>query len=154
MPSFCRLQYEKWGEGLEGFITWCMLLLTSHTVASHDQSSSNRTRRTNWTERKNWIQGKKSEGERATQMWADWMWCQQRHASHEKSVQAFPRFLYCKRQKLGVKAWEWGYWQPSEHLWGNHVLAIRAWKFLTATLKCICNDPLTDVLKVFSVLWG
>ena len=28
-PSFCCLQYKKQGEGLEGFITWCALLLTS-----------------------------------------------------------------------------------------------------------------------------
>ena len=39
-------------------------LLTSCIVATHDRSSSNQTRRTNWTERMNWIQGKKSEGER------------------------------------------------------------------------------------------
>ena len=26
-----------------------------------------------------------------------------------KSIQAFPRFSYCKRQKLGVEAWERGY---------------------------------------------
>ena len=44
-PSFCGLQYKKRGEGLEGF----MPLLTSRTVASHGRSSSNRTRRTNWT---------------------------------------------------------------------------------------------------------
>ena len=36
-------------------------------------------------------------------------WHQPRHASRDKSVQAFPRFLYCKRQKLGVEVWEWGY---------------------------------------------
>jgi len=36
-------------------------------------------------------------------------WCQPRHASRDKSVQAFPRFSYCKRQKLGVEAWERGY---------------------------------------------
>ena len=29
MPSFCYLQYEKLEEGLEGFITGCMPLLTS-----------------------------------------------------------------------------------------------------------------------------
>ena len=27
------------------------------------------------------------------------------------------------------------------------------YKFLTATLKCICNDSFTDVLRVVSVLW-
>jgi len=32
-------------------------------------------------------------------------------------------------------------------------LALRAWKFPTATLKCICSDPCTDVLKVVSILW-
>jgi len=37
--------------------------LTSRTVASHDRSSSNRTRRTNWTERTNWIQGEEWRGE-------------------------------------------------------------------------------------------
>ena len=36
-------------------------------------------------------------------------WRQPRHASRDKSVQAFPRFSYCKRQKLGVEAWERGY---------------------------------------------
>jgi len=45
-------------------LSWCVPLLTSCTVASHDQSSSNPTHRTNWTERMNWIQGKKTEGER------------------------------------------------------------------------------------------
>jgi len=34
------------------------------------------------------------------------LWC---HASRDKSVQAFPRFSYCKRQKLGMEAWERGY---------------------------------------------
>ena len=34
-----------------------------------------------------------------------------------------------------------------------HLLALKTWKFLTATLKCICKDSLTDVLRVFSVLW-
>ena len=58
------LAVRKAGEGLDGLITWCVPRLTSRTVASHDRSSSNRTRRTNWTERTNWIQGKKSEGER------------------------------------------------------------------------------------------
>jgi len=58
------LQYEKRGEGMDGFITWCVPLLMSRIVASHDRSSSNWTHRTNWTERMNWIQGKKSEGER------------------------------------------------------------------------------------------
>jgi len=58
------LAVRKVGEGLDGFITWCMPLLTTRAVASHDRSSSNRTRRTNWTERTNGIQGKKSEGER------------------------------------------------------------------------------------------
>ena len=36
-------------------------------------------------------------------------WHQPRHASRDKSIQAFPRFSYCKRQKLGMKAWEQGY---------------------------------------------
>ena len=31
---------------------------------------------------------------------------------------------------------------------GIHLLALRAWKFLTTTLKCICNDSSTDVLRV------
>ena len=54
----------KRGKAWTDFITWCVPLLMSRTVASHDQSSSNRPRRTNWTEITNWIQGKKSEGER------------------------------------------------------------------------------------------
>ena len=29
------------------------------------------------------------------------------------------------------------HWQPSERLWENHLLALRAWKLLTATLKSI-----------------
>ena len=37
--------------------------------------------------------------------------------------------------------------------WGNHLLALKAWKFLTATLKCICKDSLTDVQRVLSILW-
>ena len=45
--SMKSLQYKKRGEGLEGFITWFMPRLMSRTVASHDRSSSNRTRRTN-----------------------------------------------------------------------------------------------------------
>jgi len=36
-------------------------------------------------------------------------WHQPGQSSHDKSVQAFPRFSYCKRQKLGVEAWERGY---------------------------------------------
>ena len=107
------LAVRKAGEGLDGFITWCVPRLTSCIVASHDQSSSNRTRRTNWTERTNWIQGKKSEGREQTQTWADWTWRQARYASCDKSVQAFPRFSYCKRQKLGVEAWERGCKQTS-----------------------------------------
>ena len=59
-----HFQYEKQGEGLEGIITWWVLLLTSCTVASHDRSSGNQTHRTNWTERMNGFQGKKSERER------------------------------------------------------------------------------------------
>ena len=31
---------------------------------------------------------------------------------------------------------------------GIHLLALRAWKFLTTTLKCIYNDSSTDVLRV------
>jgi len=60
------LAVRKAGEGLDGLITWCVPRLMSCTVASHDRSSSNRTRRTNWTERTNWMQGKKSEGERTS----------------------------------------------------------------------------------------
>ena len=33
----------------------------------------------------------------------------------------------------------------------NHLLALRA--FLTTTLKCICNNSFTDVLRVVIVLW-
>ena len=33
--SFCHLHYEKQGEGLEGFIMWCVPLLISHSVCSH-----------------------------------------------------------------------------------------------------------------------
>ena len=95
MPSFCCLPYEKRGEGLDGFIMWCMPLLTSHTVASHDRSSSNRTRRTNWTERTNWEQREQ------TQMWADWTWCQQQHASRDKSIQAFPPLFVLQATKAG-----------------------------------------------------
>ena len=36
-------------------------------------------------------------------------WRKLRHASRDKSVQAFPRFSYCKRQKLGMEAWDRGY---------------------------------------------
>jgi len=36
-------------------------------------------------------------------------WLRQRHASRDKSVQAFPRFSYCEWQKLGVEAWQRGY---------------------------------------------
>ena len=38
-------------------------------------------------------------------------------------------------------------------MWGNHLLALKTWKFLTATLKCICKDSLSDLLRVLSVLW-
>ena len=117
------LAVRKAEEGLDGLITWCVPRLTSRTVASHDQSSSNRTRRTNWTERTDWIQGKKRE---QTQTCADWTWRQQRHASRDKSIQAFPRFSSQKQQKLGVEAWEQGYTsqeqpsyktKPIVHLW-------------------------------------
>jgi len=33
------------------------------------------------------------------------------------------------------------------------VLTSPGYNFLTATLKCICNDSFTDVLRVVSVLW-
>ena len=33
------------------------------------------------------------------------------------------------------------------------VVSSPGYKFLTATLKCICNDSFTDVLRVVSVLW-
>jgi len=39
-------------------------------------------------------------------------WRQPRHASRDESVQVFPRFSYCKQQKLGVEAWERGYTNP------------------------------------------
>jgi len=48
------------------------------------------------------------KGREQTQTWADWTWRQPRLASREKSIQAFPHFSYCKRQKLGVEAWERG----------------------------------------------
>jgi len=44
------LAVRKAGEGLDRFITRCLPLLMSHTVDSHDRSSSNRTRGTNWRE--------------------------------------------------------------------------------------------------------
>jgi len=75
----------KAGEGLNGFITWCVPLLMSCTVASHDQSSSNQTRRTNWTEERTEFRERRVKGREYTQVWADWTWCQQRHASHGKS---------------------------------------------------------------------
>ena len=102
------LAVQKAGEGLEGFITLCMALLTSHTVASHNWSSSNRTRRTHWTERVNWIQGKKNEGERTN---PDVSRLNMTSAVVKKNPSRHPppRFLYCKWQKLGVEAWEWDY---------------------------------------------
>ena len=33
------------------------------------------------------------------------------------------------------------------------VLLSPGYNFLTATLKCICNDSFIDVLRVVSVLW-
>ena len=42
------------------------------------------------------------------------------------------------------------HWQSS---WGNHLLALKTWKLLTATLNCICNDSFTYVLRVICVLW-
>jgi len=98
------LAVRKVGEGLDGFIMWCMPLLTSRAVASHDRSSSNRTRRTNWTERMIGIQGKKSEGE-----------CEQTELDVSSSThhvinpsRPSPHFSYCKQQKLDVEAWERG----------------------------------------------
>ena len=107
------LAVRKRGEGLQGFITWCMLLLMLRTVASHDQSSSNRTHRTNWTERTNWIQGKKSEGERTN---PDVSRLNVTSAATHITInlsKPSPHFLYCKRQKLGAEAWERGYLQLS-----------------------------------------
>jgi len=37
--------------------------------------------------------------------------------SRDKSFQAFPLLLYCKWQKLGVEAWERGYYTPSTSYW-------------------------------------
>ena len=36
------------------------------------------------------------------------------------------------------------HWEPSEHLWGNHLLVLTVWKY-------ICNDSFTDVLRVISL---
>jgi len=80
-----------------------MPLLTSHTVASHDRSSSNRTHRANWTERANWIQGKKSEGERSNPDVS-----KVNVTSAVARIRPSPRFSYCKWQKLGMEAWKWG----------------------------------------------
>ena len=33
-------------------------------------------------------------------------------------------------------------------LWGNHLLALKTWKFLTATLNHICNDSFTHGVRV------
>ena len=79
-PAFCRLQYEKQWEGLDRFITWCVLLLTSRTVASHNHpvaigltGQTEQKERTEFRERR-------VKGREQTRLWADWMWCQQWHA--------------------------------------------------------------------------
>jgi len=40
-------------------------------------------------------------GREQTQMWADWTWHQQRHASHDKSVQAIPPLFILQATKVG-----------------------------------------------------
>jgi len=47
------------------------------------------------------------------------MWHQQWHTSRDKSFQAFPRFSYCKQQKLDVEAWERGYLQTHANTLGT-----------------------------------
>ena len=118
LPPLFVLQATKAGHGglgtrlyiLDGFITWCVPLLTLCTVASHDWSSSNRTHRTNWTERTNGIQGKEE--------WRGENKPRREQTEHDVSSgthhminpsRPSPRFSYCKRQKLGVEAWEQGY---------------------------------------------
>jgi len=99
MPSFCHLQYEKRGEGLDGFITWCVPLLMSHSVCSYLGLFSPFS----FPEFSFFFLFCLSCESNCYSMW-----CQQWHASRDKSVQAFPRLLYCKRQKLGMEAWERG----------------------------------------------
>ena len=41
------------------------------------------------------------KGREQTQTWADWTWRQQRHASHDKSIQAFPPFFVLQATKAG-----------------------------------------------------
>ena len=39
------------------------------------------------------------------------------------------------------------------HALNSAVLPSPGYNFLTATLKCVCNDSFIDVLRVVSVLW-
>ena len=93
------LAVQKVGEGLDGFITWCVPQLTSCTVASHDRSSSNLNRRTNWTEERTEFRERRVKGREQTQTWADWTWRQLQHASCDKSVQAFPLLFVLQSTK-------------------------------------------------------
>jgi len=98
------LTVRKAGEGLDGFITWCVrgwchaqsadvwvcslpfTFLSQNSVPSFSSVCP-----------ANPIATGSIVASYST-------WCQRRHASRDKSVQAFPCFSYCKRQKLGVEA--------------------------------------------------
>ena len=45
----------------------------------------------------------------------------------DKSVQAFPHFSYCKRQKLGVEAWEQGYLSCTMHSEDIDINPVHTW---------------------------
>jgi len=44
---------------------------------------------------------RKVKGREQTKMWTDWTWCQQQHASRDKSVQAFPPLFILQATKAG-----------------------------------------------------
>ena len=44
------------------------------------------------------------------------------------------------------------HWKLSKHPWGNHLLELREWTFLTATLMFIYNDSLCQCTGVFRIL--
>ena len=100
----------KAGEGLDGFITWCMPLLTSRSVCSHLGLFSP-------LHFFPWIEFVLSV------QFVLWVWLllvRSWLATVRDISRPSPRFLYCKRQKLGVEAWERGYTHTHTYMHSSH----------------------------------
>jgi len=104
-PAFVAYSTKSGGKAWKHDVCHCwhhiLQLATIDPVAIGLAGQTEQKERTEFRERR-------LKGREQTQMWTDWMWRQQRHASRDKSFQAFPLLSYCKQQKLGMEAWEQG----------------------------------------------